>query len=184
MTTRAWQKRAGYVRRVCDERAGPALALLDYGAMVRGRVAAAAVLTTVSLAGCERVAEFQAGRARHARAEELLRVQRESTAQRAELQKSLHQETWGRVNDYQLQRDGREIRLWRANEGGQDTNGKRMGVYCILNTEGPHPWGCNEQQRKLGRILLDVEESDRRFNAATDELLTPIKVQDRTSKQD
>jgi hypothetical protein len=60
------------------------------------------VLIALALVGCEQVEKIQAARAQHARANELLQMQRDLTAKRGELQKSLEGETWGRPNDYQL----------------------------------------------------------------------------------
>lgn len=55
-------------------------------------------------------------KAKQAHAERLLQVQKGCNARTAELQKDLETEIWGRRNDYQLQREGREVRLKRRLE--------------------------------------------------------------------
>jgi len=123
------------------------------------------VLIALALVGCEQVEKIQAARAQQARANELLQIQRDLTAKRGELQKSLEGETWGRPNDYQLRRDGTKVQLWRSLGDVSDKEGNRLGRICVLNPEPHEPWSCDAQQRKIGRILLDIEENDKRFFA-------------------
>lgn len=129
-----------------------------------------AFVALAALPGCEWIEKVNDARARHARAEELLQVQRDCNAKTAELQKSLEVETWGRWKDYQLQREGREVHLWRALGDTRDKDGNRHGTYCVLNPDPNQLWGCNAEQRKIGRILLEMEEVDKRFWAATNDL--------------
>jgi hypothetical protein len=127
------------------------------------------VLMALALVGCEQVERIQAARAYHARANELLQEQRDLTAKRLELQKSLESETWGRPNDYQLQRDGTKVRLWRAIGDAPDKEGKRLGRTCVLNPEPREPWSCDVQQRKIGRVLIEMEENDKRYWATIEQ---------------
>jgi hypothetical protein len=123
------------------------------------------LLVLTALAGCEQVDRIKAARAYHARADELLQAQRDLIAKRRELQKTLEEETWNRPKDYLLQREGTKIMLWRWNGDPPDKEGNRQGRICVLNPEPREPYSCDVQQRKIGRILLDIEENDRRFDA-------------------
>lgn len=65
---------------------------------------------------CEQNEKMRENKAKQAHAERLLQVQKGCNARTAELQKDLETEIWGRRNDYQLQREGREVRLKRRLE--------------------------------------------------------------------
>lgn len=127
------------------------------------------LLVLTAFAGCEQVDKIKAARAYHARAEELLQTQRDLTAKRGELQKALEGETWNRPKDYQLQREGTKIMLWRWSGDPPDKGGNRQGRLCVLNPEPREPYSCDAQQRKIGRILNDIEENERRFEAVMKE---------------
>ena len=136
----------------------------------------AAILAVGALAGCDQMEKIRAHKVWQARADELLQVQRDCNAKHVELQKALEVETWGRDGDYQLQREGREVRLWRAlADGARDKSGRLLGRYCVLNPDPLQPSRCDAQQIKIGRILLDIEANDARFMAATNELMASIK---------
>ena len=130
-----------------------------------------AALALVTLTSCEQVAKVQEVRAKKARADELDKIQEDSNAKVADLRKALGAETWGRPGDYDLQRAGTEVRLWQSmGEGHTDVEGRQLGSYCVLNAQPRQPGACDAQRVKIGRLLLEIEEEDKRFYGAMDEL--------------
>jgi len=146
--------------------------------MVSERIGAALV-ALAALVGCEQIERIRENKAKQARSDELHQVQKDCMARTAELQKSLETETWGRAKDYQLQREGTEVWLWRSlGDGVVDQGGIQLGRICVLNPNPHQPDACDAQQLKIGRILLEMEEVDRRLLEATNALLALWRVDD------
>jgi hypothetical protein len=120
-------------------------------------------LLLVAFAGCQQVETFKAARVYNARVVQIRQSQDALIAKGRELQKALETETWNRPKDYQLQKDGNKVKLWRWSGGPPDKDGNRQGRICVLNPEPQESYSCNGEQRKIGLILLDIEETDRLF---------------------
>jgi len=127
----------------------------------------------ISAAGCEAIARIEDTRERKARSDALLKVQTDSNARTAALRKELAQTTWGRTDDFQLQRDGTTVWLWRSGgDAAKDKDGTQLGTrICILNPYPNQVGACKADETKIGRILFEIEEEDKRFYGATDDLL-------------
>ena len=129
-------------------------------------------LALIGATGCESVAKIQDVREKEARSDALRKVQTDSNARRDALLKELDQATWGQPNEYQLQREDTMVWLWRANRGEpKNADGVRQGSVCALNPYPNQLGACKENEVKIGRILFDMEDADKRMMDATGQLM-------------
>ena len=114
----------------------PFAAVIGSTPVRRGRVVRAVGigLALIGATGCEFVAKFQdarekteALREKNARSDALRKVQIDSIARRDALVKELDQATWGRTQDYALDRDGTTVWLWRSGgDAAKDKDGAQL----------------------------------------------------------
>jgi hypothetical protein len=130
-------------------------------------------LALIGATGCEYIEKIQDTRERKARSDALLKVQTDSTTRTVTLRKELAQATWGRAEDFQLQRDDTTVWLWRSGgDAAKDKDGTQLGTrICILNPYPSQAGACKAEETKIGRILFAIEEEDKLFYRATDDLM-------------